>query len=1037
MEDDISDSPEFMDLPEEDQLVQFRAKQPSFDAYYKADPEGALSLMREKTGKSDETKSTVGAVIRQFGSGIGESVMDTAALPFDAAEFVASKVGSDWSTSVDDSIEEYKREKFPEPGTAEGRVARSAGYWTGIGLQTYMTGGALGYAGKFPVKGAGGLAKAGKFISGGAKVEVGAGISGGTAEGLVGEMIDDDNPAKPWLKIGAGILAGGATGIAIASRGAAKRTRAMKSGEQPASPGGDVPSSSPESVKLDAADEATTAEIKEILGQDTLGRGMKFEEFTAAQEASGRAAMKGWTGDVYGVLKPARVAEIANGVAEVMNRTGRTYDPGRGTFMKHIADTIQSGDTNRVEVDGILKNFNTSIAQLADTEFPFQATGRTAGQTLGALSAASKKVRKDLLEKMSPEELQVLRALEPNLEGLGIWKRLENVRRGLLVTQVATAMRNMETQVANIGIHGLEDAMEAGIMKTLGNFGGAKGKAIAAAHPTNAMGTIMRIGEMLLPGKSRSFQEVEALKGVFGRVDAPVGDQALLNPLTASFSSDIMIGPSLDNMGALEKATIWLNSANRLQEFGIRRAVFTSELDRLLSAKNQSLSKIIDHGMIDTLDRGDVKAAVNKALETTWGEEFLSNMDGAKGMAGAAIQAVNKIGFGPLRATQVIPFPRFMANSVKWQYQHSPLPMMKMLVSPDDWKRMAAGDIKPIIKATTGTGLFMSAYQLRNSEYAGEKWYEVRPSDDVNRFLKEAPGSTYDMRPYNPFASFLFAADLMKRAQGGEAPPMTTRDIAMGFMSVNLRAGAGMYVLDQFLDTMGSAAAGIDNPEASFSEAMVQGGAEYLGSSWAGMLVPFQQLKDIARSFDDMNGTDNSTVRDTTDAPLAGQMARKLPGADENLPPVELPTREAAPKTGGPLKRQLLGLTVRGPKNPVEKELDRLGFSRSNILPSTGNSKWDTMRAKHMGPIVEQHLPKLVESDYYKKANNEEKFVALEMGVARARSAATAAARAEDPELAYKINQGSKKKSLKRLARKRARDVMERRAAMEELRTSR
>ncbi len=123
----IFDSKEFLALPDEEKIVQARAKVPEFNAYYQSDPEGALQLLRKRTQRPVSDTSVVGNVIRQSAYGLGEAALDTAALPFDAAEWVASKAGSDWQTGIDDSIEAYKRETLPEPMTAEGRVARSTG----------------------------------------------------------------------------------------------------------------------------------------------------------------------------------------------------------------------------------------------------------------------------------------------------------------------------------------------------------------------------------------------------------------------------------------------------------------------------------------------------------------------------------------------------------------------------------------------------------------------------------------------------------------------------------------------------------------------------------------------------------------------------------------------------------------------------------------------------------------------------------------------------------------------------------------------
>jgi len=1022
---------EFLELPEEERIVQARAKDESFNAFYKANPERAIETMREITGQPKENTSVVGRVIRQTAYGVGESVLDTAQLPFEAAEWVASKAGSDWSTDVDDRIEEYKAETFEEPTTPEGRVARKTGYWSGVGLQTFATGGVATWASSFPYMGK--LAKVGSVLSGGAKVEVGGGAAAGLAEGLVGEGVDDDNPSKPWLEIGAGILAGGATGVAIAARGASKRARLRAAeGEQPTSPVGDGSLNPPEAA-LDAVDDITTNEQRQLMEAAEAGHlgGGQIGDYEKASADSITKQMLGWTGDTYGGVQPARMKELVDGVGNIMQEAGLPNVEGR-TLISQIADAMETGLVSRERADEILKNFDTNVIDIAALSHPAQATATQAARTLALLSHQSRRMNKkalqDSLASMSDEELRIMRSLDPNIEGLGFWQRMENVRRGLLVTQIATAMRNVETQTANIGVHALEDTFENVLHKM---FGSAKSKPIMDGE---GIQTVLRLGEMMMPRQttSRSYKEVEALKDHFGRVDMDPADQALFNPLFANFSSDVLINPAKDKLGFLEKSTLWLNSANRLQEFGIRRAVFTATLDSSLAKKGQSLSKVIDAGGIGDLDRGDIKNAIGKALETTWGEDFHANMDGAAGIAGKVISAINGIGAGPLRLTQVVPFPRFMANSIKWQYQHSPLPAMKMLVSPKGWQEISQGNITPLIKSTTGTAMFASAYQLRNSEYAGEKWYEVRPSDEVNRMLGQAPGATLDTRAYNPFASMLFAADLLTRAKNGTLNNLSTRDVAMGIASVNLRAGAGMYVLDKFLDTLGAAASGISNPEEELIPALADGAAGYAGAAWAGMFVPFQQLKDIATNFDEMLGTDNTTVRDVKDSPLMGQIMRKLPYGDENMEGVELPTREAAPYSESPMAR-FLGATWRGPKNPVEKELDRLGFSRSNILPGSGNDDWNRLRAKHMGPIVEQQIPKYLESDQYQRADDDDRFIALETLLSRARKVATRKAARDSPELAKKVKFNSKRKSIRRRASKRLRQAEERSERMREI----
>jgi hypothetical protein len=1185
----LFESPEFVRMPEEEQLGYLRSKSPEFSAYHDENPEGALEMMRSRTGKRPSETSVVGDVIRQFGSGVGESIGDVVALPFDAAEWVASKAGSEWSTDIDDRIEAFQREKFPEPTTDPGKVARSVGYWSGMGLQTYLSGGGLAFASRFPTRAAGGLAKAGRFISGGAKVEMGAAVAGGAAEGAVEIGMEDTNPAKPWYKIGAALLASGGTGIAIAARGAAKRSRVRSAGgEQPPTPsGGDLPSPadleavrpkvggaerivspvivvngkvfrgrthgeaisnamdagavvesdrtflstidegdfpldtfetssgrvvrrdeadrlfgintsedlSRKVVSLDAVDELRTDEMREILG--TGQGGLSYDDFVNAAQESGEASMRNMMDDTYSVLSPERMKNVVDGVSDVMARGDIPIDINK-PFYPQLANVISSGRITTKEANDILRNFDTDIVSIRDLELPMMSSARTAGQTLNVLSQASKRLRKRLTEQVdagdaSPEEVAMLKAMGgPDTEVIAAFnsstlgKRWENIRRGGLVTQLATMMRNYEVQALNLTIHGMEDTMEAGMHQLLK----IAGKPVNPAYDTNAWGSWLRMTDSVTskisgkPTTSKSFKQVREMEDYYtgtkavrealeeavdsgaatpnnlamlrelhnpkhkpmesaaipgfatyaDELNVPMADRMMLDPLVGSFNADILINPRGGLTGMAERWVLKLNTMNRAQEHMFRRSVMTAELDRVLAAKGQSLESIIDAGGLGSLDRSDIKQAIGKAMEATYAEEFLPNMSGAAGIAGKAIAFINSAGIGPVRLTQVIPFPRFMANSIKWQYQHSPLGLLKYAYDPTEWSRLAAGDVKPLVKAATGMAMYHSALQVRDSEFAGEKWYEIRPSDQVNEALGREPGSTIDVRPFNPFASYLYVADLVKRSRDETLPRMTTRDMLMGIASVNLRAGAGMYVMDKFLDGIMSGVNASSNPEEDLKSALVQGGSEYLGAAWGGMFVPFQQLRDLASSFDEMLGTDNRTLRDTSEAPLAGAIARKIPYADETLPEVQLPTRRAAPRTEGGLLRQLTGMTMRGPKNAAEKEFDRLAFTRSNILPGSGNKKWDALRAKHMGPIVEDEIAPLVASAEYQKRTNDEKTDLLQRWLKSARAMATAKASEENQELAIEMKIAGMKRHRRRMfrAQERENEVEERRAVLSE-----
>jgi hypothetical protein len=285
-------------------------------------------------------------------------------------------------------------------------------------------------------------------------------------------------------------------------------------------------------------------------------------------------------------------------------------------------------------------------------------------------------------------------------------------------------------------------------------------------------------------------------------------------------------------------------------------------------------------------------------------------------------------------------------------------------------------------------------------------------------------GEFLDLRAFNPFVSYLFAADLLKKYREDRLHKMSVRDIAMGVASVNVRAGAGMYVMDKFLNNLASTGAGISDAESLkevFSQ-LEQFGEGYLGEAWSGMFVPFQQITDVYDSYKEFTTGEQAAVRDTGAEPLAGSAKRRFPEGAANLPEVELATREAPPVREKPWLRQLAGMTVKSKKNPAEQTFDRLQFSRSDILPTTGVDEWDRAVAKEMGPLVEQATSDYVQQPGFLRLDDNLQEGYLRNHLRDVASAARRVAKAKHPELWQKVQLKGlpawKKRTLKKITRK-------------------
>ena len=518
--------------------------------------------------------------------------------------------------------------------------------------------------------------------------------------------------------------------------------------------------------------------------------------------------------------------------------------------------------------------------------------------------------------------------------------------------------------------------------------------------------------------------------------------------LTSSFNSDIVSsGGGSGVLNRLEGFVHMLNTFNRFQEHVFRRSAFKAELGRLIN-KNPvvtptgkvytSLDDLIADNMVGAIPTKTMKGAVDHALDVTWAKEYRAEgwaREGARrpGFEKAAANLVGFVNSAPM-ASWVMPFPRFMANALEWQLDHSPVGLIEAVVSPAGRKKMAEGDYSELAQGMAGTTMLMSAMQLQDSEYATDKWYELKVPAWVRDTLDLEEGATLDIRPYAPFSGYVFAAHMIKRMQEGLPPPSYT-DIAQGILGTNVRAGLGLYVVDNLIEDVSNIFQDIGSEKASAAASSGAFFGNALGNIAASYLVPLNQFYDAYKAFDQWNGSvESSKVRDASGpvgedgmplegflpnlaAGVTGQVASRIPGFASQVvesegtyfrrfPEVQLATRSAAPYSYAPLTKLLTGMTFKDPKNALENALDKYAFSRSDILPSSGNKLWDRIMAQQMGEQIEaDRLPEYVASDSFQRMTPENQQKTLRLHLRRARRSAMFASRNMEPELWDKVRQ--------------------------------
>ena len=656
------------------------------------------------------------------------------------------------------------------------------------------------------------------------------------------------------------------------------------------------------------------------------------------------------------ISKPSLNFKINNRVtkaAEELLVSGKVKRNPNIQINEQIADLIFTGRIDDDVFQSILKRNKITLKEFA--EF-FSANASDAGRTLNSLSIIQAKVNK--INKVKGSNKAWKKALDDGTEdaldkgSAGFLKKLDNIRRGLMVTQIATAMRNFESQSIRQGLAVLEETFDKAL-QTLYRVVAPNGKIIRKADPINAFGGFVNIFRQFNPF-------------YFNKVRKDVSDILSSFPkeedrLFLRFSSDVVANSKGKGiLKGLEKATNLLNIVNKFQEFITRRSVFQARLNNLILNNpnyygGKNLKQIINDGQTNIIRKSEVAQAVDAALEITFAKNFNKYGGAYEGFAASFINFVNKV---PFSFSLAIPFPRFMMNSLRFHFDFSPLGFLNFL-SRSELSALAKGDTSKISRAVLGTAMLYTAYQIRHKPYAGEKWYELKIGD-----------KTFDTRAYNPFAAYLFVADLLKRHKEGTIRGLDLKGFASVFAGT--RAGTGLYLIDKLIDAFSGEKADTDPGEIA---------AQIGGNVLSTFLTPLQTYLDFAAE----NNPELGIVRDTRDDPFWGQIKRKISPID--LPPIYSATSIEYTKDGFPIAktirreeprfRQLTGLTIIPEKNAAEKEFDRLGFLPREIFRSTGIYELDKAIKMKLAPVIALKISQFVESNVYKNLNNVQKTYVL------------------------------------------------------------
>ena len=427
--------------------------------------------------------------------------------------------------------------------------------------------------------------------------------------------------------------------------------------------------------------------------------------------------------------------------------------------------------------------------------------------------------------------------------------RVENIRRGGLVSQIATASRNLTS---------------AGVRLPLESLGNVMDEAIHAMQYAKKGDN----ADALTRGIDRVFTKAvwkdsfRGYKYIFSRPDVAkdytdliLNQPELSKQFSAMFNNLNEIqkitgrgeGGITDKiLSGLEDGVDFLNTPNRWQEHLVRRGVFFSELERLSKRE-------LGIDLVDVLQDGKIKSLLNdssSAVKRSPNQRsFLSLVDDATNRAldvtyakqpeipvfKATSQFITQNGL-----TVVVPFPRFMFNSMELMGQYAAgasIPLTRKMSSLVTRGRVGGGpltdkDRQRITRNMLGWAAVGAAYWYRTSEDAPSEYEKVPVGDEAQ----------LDTTATYPMAQYLYVGEMVKRMKEGTFfERFDTKEFVELFTGSNFRTGVGNSVLEEIAEI----ASGTD---LTSGEKVGKAIGRPLGNYLSTWLVPFGQIIDAERA---------------------------------------------------------------------------------------------------------------------------------------------------------------------------------------------
>ena len=638
-------------------------------------------------------------------------------------------------------------------------------------------------------------------------------------------------------------------------------------------------------------------------------------------------------------LNPDKMNALVSVVADLRD-AGKIDLKGKGTLVDKLFDATVDGDLFESEE---LYNMLTK-AGMSYEEYMLGVVS-SASQAGKILNRASQMAR---YKPKGVKEREAELARQATSKGLSkFWSntvlRGENIRRGLLVSSLSTAMRNLQSGAVRSPMESLGNVMDTGLIVYAKAVNEGNSTAQAIGKFTKAVNPLVRDGtwsdsfrsmKYLFADQNTAEQFTDyvldrpQLASQFERLNSSIAE---LRELTGRGQATTKVGKGFDKVAsALEDGVEFLNGPNRWQEMMIRRSTFFSELERITNAEwGINLRKTLDEGRIqDVINdapalRGEggrsfvsiVDEAVTKSLDVTYAKapefppfKYMSDL-------------ITKTGL-----TAIVPFPRFMFNSMEYMAQSAGgagIMAIRKAMFKDARGVITARDRQDISRNLVGVAALTGLYQYRNSEFAGERYESVEFED-----------KQVDLTPIFPMRQMGWIAEFAKQYNQDTLSTWYGADmdhIAEVFIGTTARTGTGNVIVDE----IGSIIKGTEDETDKNKRARAIGAA--VGQYVNTFFTPFFQFVDAQRA----QGTRSIEYRDAANDPTLTpdwgeafgqgfnrsliQRGLASPSYEEEMP-FRVSIDTGSIKRFDPATKLFTGLNIKDADNDITEYLLQLGY---------------------------------------------------------------------------------------------------------------